>query len=110
MAKWRPPTPPQGGGVPRDEFEGPEEPTGVRVLRFLEARMQRLELRDAQHFGIEGAEGAWQRHEEEDKEVHKDVKVLMGFRTKALLLIGLAGSALGVIAEVVSHLVEKALK
>lgn len=96
--------------MPRDEFEGPEESTGVRVLRFLEARVQRLELRDANHFGVDGAEGAWQRHEEEDKAVHQRVNVLDGFRIKVLLIITLGGSALGVIAEIASHLIEKALK
>jgi hypothetical protein len=79
-------------------------------MRFLEARVQRLELRDANHFGVDGAEGAWQRHEEEDKEVHKRVNVLDGFRIKVLLLITLGGTAIGFVAEVASHIIEKAWK
>lgn len=82
----------------------------MRSFRFLEARVQRLELRDANHFGVDGDEGAWQRHEEEDKHVHKRVDILDGFRMKVLLLIALGGTALGVIAEIASHLLEKVLK
>lgn len=108
MAKNRPPTPPPGGGVSRDDFEGPEEPTGVRHFRFLEARVQRLEMRDASHFGMEGGEGAWQRHEQEDEAVHKRVDVLDAFRIKFLVFAGIGGILIGVLAEVASHLIEKA--
>lgn len=78
------------------------------MLRFLEARVQRLELRDANHFGVNGDAGAWQRHEEADAVVHKKVEILDGFRIKMILLITLGGSAIGVMAEIASHLLEKA--
>ena len=93
--------------VPRDEF-GEREDTHVRVLRFLEARMQRLEVRDASFFGSEGVEGAWPRHRKEHEAMKTDVDVLKAFRMKALLVITLGGGALGLIAEIVSHLLEKA--
>lgn len=76
----------------------------------MDARVQRLETRDAAFFGTDIVEGAWQRHRGEHTEMRKDVDVLKGFRAKALLLITLGGFALGGVAELVSHLVEKALK
>lgn len=107
MPKWRP-TPPPGGDVPRGEFDN-DEPSVVGRVSVMEARLQRLELRDANHFGVEGADGAWQRHEEEDKTVHKKVDVLDGFRTKFLVFASLGGILIGVLAEVASHLIGKAL-
>ncbi len=95
--------------VPRDEFET-ETPTAVRQFRFLEARVQRLEMRDSFFFGFEQDKGAWQTHREEYEVVKEDVDVLKGFRGKALLLITIGGSLLGLVAGVAAVLVEKVLK
>jgi hypothetical protein len=94
--------------VPRDEFDT-ETPTGVRVLRVLEARVQRLEMRDANMFGIEGNEdGQWQRHKKEHEAMREVVNKLDAFKGKAMLLVTLGGSALGIIAGFAAVLVEKA--
>jgi hypothetical protein len=99
---------PRNPDVPRGEFEA-DESTGVRELRFHDARIQRLELRDANMFGVDGDEGMWQRHRKEHEVMKTDVQVLNGFRAKALLLITLGGTLLGAVVGIVAVVVEKAL-
>ena len=98
---------PRDPNVPRGEFDS-ETPTGVRQLQFVEARVQRLELRDANMFGIDGGDGEWQRHKREHDAMRVKVEILEAFRGKALLLVTLGGSILGVVAGFAAILVEKA--
>jgi len=95
--------------VPRDEFPS-EETTAVRTVRFLEARTQRLELRDANMYGVEGNDGEWQRHKKEHDAMKVKVEVLEAFRGKVLLLVTLGGSVLGIIAGFAAVAVEHAFR
>jgi len=61
-------------------------------------------------FGVEGGDGAWQRHVREHESVKQRVDILDGFRGKVLLLVTLGGTVLGAIAGIVAIIVEKAFK
>ncbi|HTP98796.1 MAG TPA: hypothetical protein VMN56_05675 [Casimicrobiaceae bacterium] len=98
---------PRNPDVPRDEFEG--ETTAVRELRTHDARIQRLELRDANMFGVDADDGMWQRHRKEHDAMKVDLQILNGFRAKALLIITLGGTLLGAITGIAAVIVEKAL-
>lgn len=94
-----------------DEFDRERRtPTGpIDTIDWLDARTRRLEMRDAVMFGVEGDGdgGAWQRHRREHDAMRARVDVLDAFRGKALLLVTLGGSALGIIAGVIAVVVEK---
>lgn len=100
---------PRDPNVPRGEFDT-DTPTGVRQLEFLQSRVQRLELRDANMFGVDEDEGMWQRHRREYEEVRKRVDVLDAFRMKAVLLMSIASVLMGSLAGVAAVVVEHMLK
>lgn len=75
----------------------------------MEYHVQRLSLRDAFLFGIEGSEGAWQRLTREHEEMKNTIKLHEAFRIKAALLVTLGGGVLGLISGIIAVIVEHSL-
>jgi|HubBroStandDraft_6_1064221.scaffolds.fasta_scaffold238091_5 hypothetical protein len=98
---------PRNPDVPRGEFDY-ETPTGMQWREFMEARMRRLEMRDATMHGMDGGgDGQWKQHREEDEAMHKKVEEHEKLRVQVLLLAVLSVPVAGFLAALLSHYIEK---